>query len=333
MNNKKRTPLAYKERRIIESFRIEKKGFREIGRVLGRDHTVIQREVTRNSGNYLPYSADRAQLYADKRLLGKRKRLLEENEDLRNFVVSKLKEEWSPDQIAGYLKEQEHKPPGLISHESIYQYIYSNEGRQERLYKYLRTHRAKRRKWGSRKTGKINIPERISIHKRSEVINNRQRYGDWETDTVESKRGGRNHLSVQYERKSQLCRIHRIVDKTAKETKEAIIKSIDSLPLYLFLTLTYDNGTEGVEHVYIRDEFNIETYFCDEYASWQKGGVENLNKLIRQYFPKKTDFSKITDEEIYAVQEKLNNRPRKKLNYKTPNQVILEQIGGGAINA
>lgn len=332
MNNKKRAPLTYDERKIIESFRINRKGFREIGRALERDHTVIQREVNRNSGDYLPYSADRAQIYADKRLLGKKTRLLEENKELKIFVVSRLKEEWSPEQIAGCLKEQEHKPPGLISHESIYQYVYSNEGRQEKLYKYLRTNRAKRRSRGSRKSGKIKIPERISIHKRPEVVNNRERYGDWETDTVESKRGGSNHLSVQYERKSQLCRMNRIINKTAKETKEAIIKSIDSLPLYLFLSLTYDNGTEGVEHTYIRDEFNIETYFCDSYASWQKGGVENLNKLIRQYFPKKTDFSKITDEEIYTVQEKLNNRPRKKLNYKTPNQVILEQIGGGAIN-
>jgi IS30 family transposase len=331
MKNLKRQPLTYEERKIIEVLKVERKGLREIGRILDRDHTVIKRETERNSGNYFPYSADKAQLLSEQRLLGKKKTMVEENLELKKYVLQKLRKDWSPEQISGCLREEEYKPPGQISHETIYQYVYSVEGRQAKLYRHLRTGKIKRNKSGGRNAQKTKIPERVSIHERPEIANNRSRYGDWETDTIESKRNGKNHLSVQYERKSQLCRMNRIINKTSEETKEAIMKTIDSLPLYLFHTLTYDNGTEGVDHVKIREEFDIETYFCDPYKSWQKGGVENCNKLIRQYFPKGTDFSKVTDEEIYTVQEKLNNRPRKKLNYKTPNQIIKEQIEGATV--
>ena len=159
-------------------------------------------------------------------------------------------------------------------------------------------------------------------------MNAKTRYGDWESDTVESGRTGKGALSSHYERKSQTCRLHKLVNKQAEATNEALAKTRDSLPDYLFLTITFDNGMENIKHTELKQEFGIETYFCDPYCSWQKGGVENLNKLLRQYFPKKTDFSKITEEEIYAVQEKLNNRPRKSLNYRTPSQVLAELTGG-----
>jgi IS30 family transposase len=324
--SKKRKPLTYEERQIIESELIEKKSFRKIGAMLDREHTDISRELERNAGKLLPYSADRAQLHADKRLLGKKTKILETNLPLKKYVIDSLRNLNSPEQIAGRLRKQTTNPPGQVSHETIYKFVY--EGKE--LYKYLRTSRKKRRKRGKRKS-RNTILERISIHQRPEEVIAKSRYGDWESDTVESARSSKSGLSVQYERKSQLCRIHRVPNKKAEATNEAIMKTIDSLPLYLFKTLTLDNGTEGARHTEIRDEFEIETYFCDPYCSWQKGGVENLNKLIRQFFPKRTDFSKVSEEEIYVAQENLNNRPRKGLDYRTPNEVLAE-VTGGAIN-
>ena len=142
-------------------------------------------------------------------------------------------------------------------------------------------------------------------------------------------------MSVQYERKLMLVRIHKVKNGTAEETEQAISKSIDSLPTGLFKSLTWDNGKEGVCHTKVRDNYNIQNYFCDPYSSWQKGGVENLNGLIREYLPRETDMATITDEDVYLIQEKLNNRPRKKLGYLTPNKalaVALNQLTG-ALNS
>ena len=134
---------------------------------------------------------------------------------------------------------------------------------------------------------------------------------------------------MQYERKSQLARLHKITDKSAPETTEAIRDSIGSLPQYLWQSITFDNGLEGASHCQLKNDYQLKTYFGDAYAAWQKGGVENLNGLIRQSIPKGSDISKLTDDQIYAIQEKLNNRPRKSLNYLTPNQVIDQETGQG----
>jgi len=142
----------------------------------------------------------------------------------------------------------------------------------------------------------------------------------------------KNIVSTQYERKTMLCRLHKLPNKTAKETENAIVDSIESLPKDMWKTITRDNGTENANHLDTFNNFDIQSYYCDPYCSWQKGGDENLNKLVRQYLPKKADLSKVTNEDIYAIQEKLNNRPRKSLNYKTPNEVTAEYIKGGAIN-
>lgn len=149
--------------------------------------------------------------------------------------------------------------------------------------------------------------------------------GDWETDSmIFSKQ--KNTLSVQYERKTMLCRLAKLKSKEAAETERAIAESVESLPNELWQSITRDNGTENTKHLDTLNTFNIQSYFCDAYASWQKGGLKNLNKLIRQYLPRKTDMSKISHDEIYAIQEQLNNRPRKSLNYLTPNEVIAKYI-------
>ena len=212
-----------------------------------------------------------------------------------------------------------------ISHESIYHYIYEKDGKFEGWYKYLRQGESKRQKLHSRKKCGLRIPERVSVHLRPEYINKRERYGDWESDSVIYP-NQKPILSVQSERKSKLIRMHKAKDKSADETRNALVKTAESVPHQLFLSLTFDNGTEGTLHTEIKKEYGVDTYFCDPFASWQKGGVENANKLIRQYLPRNTDLSKLTDRDIYDIQEKLNNRPRKCLNYKSPNEVINEVV-------
>lgn len=322
--------ITYYEREQIELYLKMGKSQRWIGRRLYREHTDILREVARNSGAYLPYRAVHAQRLHDDRQKKKNKKKLEKlaYAKLREHVVNELSQDHSPDQIAGRLKSQPPKELAslTISHESIYQYIYSGAGRFEYLYPHLRTKRHKRqRRFDRKKHSKINIPERISIHLRPEEIDKKERVGDWETDSmIFSKQ--KNALSAQYERKTMLCRLTKLKNKEAEETENAIAQSIESLPNELWQSITRDNGTENAKHLKTLNAFNIQSYFCDTYASWQKGGVENLNKLIRQYLPRKTDMSKISHDEIYAIQERLNNRPRKSLNYLTPNEVIAKYI-------
>lgn len=200
------------------------------------------------------------------------------------------------------------------------------EGRFEYLYPHLRRGKPRRQKQRARKPRKTPILERISIHERPGIVEEKKRYGDWETDTMLCKKE-KEVVSVQYERKGQLVRIHKIPNKTAFETEMAIRDTMESVPRELRNTITYDNGTEGARHMNIRDDYMVETYFCDAYASWQKGGVENINGSIRQYIPKDANLSDMTKEDIYAIQERLNNRPRKGLGYLTPNEVIALQVG------
>jgi IS30 family transposase len=321
--------LTYYERQIIESKRRSKQSARTIAKFLGRDHSVVAREIKRNTGDHLPYTAVAAQRIAEGRDRKRSQKKLEKDSILKAYVVEQLKQDISPEQIAGILK---HQPPveligKELCHETIYQYIYNGYGQYEYLYPHLRRKKvARRQKRGSRKPQKVLIPERISIHERPGIAAEKTEYGHWESDTVLCKKQTAV-LSVQYEKKSQLVRIHKVANKSAPETKIALEQTIDSLPDTLFKTMTFDNGLEGVCHVAIRDEHEIETFFCDAYASWQKGGVENMNGLIRQYIPKDANLEIISDDDIYAIQEKLNNRPRKGLNYLTPNQVIAVEVG------
>lgn len=321
--------LKYYDRQKLEYWLRTKMSLRKIAKIIRKDVSVISREIARNSSGRKKYRADTAQGLCDKRKHKQHIGKLDKHHELKEFIEEKLSDDWSPEQIAGRLKEF---PPaelsGLtISHESIYYYIYTKAEKYKKLYKHLRTNRDKRKPQGTRKHNKINILDRISIHERPDEINQKIRYGDWESDTVEFQRKKNNpFLSVQYERKSQLVRIHKMKNKTSFETNNALIKSIESLPSYLFKTITFDNGTEGAEHMEIKNLFNVKTYFCDPFSSWQKGGVENMNKLIRQYLPRNIDIENITEKHILKIQEKLNNRPRKNLNYQTPNEAIQKCV-------
>ena len=322
--------ITYYERQIIESGVRCGKIHREIAKSLKRDRRVIDREIKRNNGECSKYTAVVAQRIADERQEKKHRKKLEKEEhaDLRAYVVEKLRQEESPEQIAGVLKDQppEHLQGKTISHESIYLYIYEGDGRFERLVQHLRRRHKKRQRRFSRKKQNNTIQSRISIHERPTIVDDRLRVGDWESDTMEGTKKDKVCLSVQFERRSKLVRLHRIENKSAQETINAIHATLDSLPEYLFKTMTFDNGTEGALHTTLRCEYGIHTYHCDAYCSWQKGGVENVIGLVRQYIPKKTPISTFSDDDIYAIQERLNNRPRKSPNYLTPNQVIAQFI-------
>ncbi len=274
---------------------------------------------------FLPYNARRAQLRAEREARKTNKRKLDKNQLLREFVAEKLTLDWSPEQIVGRLRELPPKElrKTNISVETIYQFVYSLERGTDGklLYHHLRRAQPKRIRQYSRKQAARKIPERVSIHQRPSLVG----YGHWESDTV----FGRKHqpLSVQYEKKSQLVRLHKLANQTAVANREAIQDSLDLLPASWAQTMTFDNGAENYEH----NKLNLKTYFCDPYSAWQKGGVENMNKLIRQYIPKKTDLNQISDKHIHAVQERLNNRPRKGLRYRTPNEIL--QYQGGALNS
>jgi IS30 family transposase len=316
--------LTFFEREKIETYLRMEKELLWIAEKLGRDYSVIRREVKRNTGEVLPYCAVDAQHYAERRKKNTNKRKLEKhgNEKLKKYVDDRLKDGWSPEEIAGRLAEY---PPDevasckdkTVSYESIYDYIYNGEGRFGGLYKFLRRKQCKRKKEKTRKQGlKTILKERVSIHQRPEVVGARERFGDWETDSVIFK--GKNILSVQQERKSKVCRLHKCEDKSALASEEALRDSIESLPAGMWLTITRDNGSENALH----QETEVPSFFCDTYSSWQKGGVENLNGLIREYFPKRSNLDTVTEERIYEIQEKLNNRARKCLNFLTPNEFL-----------
>lgn len=316
--------LTLYDRQKFEYWLRTKQSLRAIAKILRRDHSVLVRELKRNGdGKRKKYRADIAQRLSEQRTHKQHTGKLDKYPELKELVIEGLQKEWSPDVIAGKMKCEKRRQ--TISHESIYQYIYNRDGRYEGLYKYLRQAQPKRYKLHSRKKCKLRIPERISIHLRPEYINERKRYGDWESDSVIFSKQ-QTILSVQSERKSKLIRMHKLTNKTAEETKNALIRTAESVPHELFLSITFDNGTEGVKHTEIKQEYGVETYFCDPFASWQKGGVENANKLIRQYLPRSTNLSKLTDRDIYEIQEKLNDRPRKCLNYLSPNEVIHQVV-------
>lgn len=290
-------PLTFYERQRIEFYLRLKLKKREIGRKIGRNHSIIVRELKRNP-------------------LVKGYYLLSHGEE-------QLEKGFSPQQVAGRLKKS---PPAAlkgktISHESIYQYIYETVYGKH-FYHYLRRAKKKRQKrYSRRQRVKITIPERISIHARPLTVANKVRYGDWEKDLVEFRKQ-KECLSVPYERKSMLIRLKKVADKTAAESLNVLFYIIGSLPAALFRSMTFANGKENVCHTELKRSSAMATYFCDSYSAWQKGGVKNINGLIRQYLPRQTDLSKLTDEDIYEIQERLNNRPRKSLDYLTPNEII-----------
>lgn len=320
--------LTFYDRQRIEYY-LNFKGLslRIIAELVDRDHSVIIREITRHKPQFSPYSAELAQRAAERKSHHTNKRKIDKDWYLQRYVLSKLKLNWSPEQIAGRLIKY---PPLKLKKkhlcmETIYQYIYHQNDGEGAWYQYLRRAKKKRQKQHFRKSRLLAITGKISIHDRPKIINGKQRYGDWETDLICFGRA-KEAVSVQYERKAQFSQLTKINNKKASTNYEVLASLKERFSASLIKSITFDNGSENANHLQLKYDHNIRTYFCDSYASWQKGGVENMNGLLRYYLPKRTNPNTITDEQIRNIQELLNTRPRKKLGYKTPAEVIQNQI-------
>lgn len=312
--------LSLEERDKIAIWKAEGVPIREIGRRLGRDPGTISRELSRNSapinsGYYLPSKAqERAK--ARKKAAGYRPKL--KNKAIRDYVEFHLKIGWSPEIITGSLKR--NHPKLAISHEAIYQYIYDEA---PHLRKYLpRKHKKRWRKGHSRKHQKSLIPHRVSIAERAKQVNERIRFGHWESDTMEGRRTEKPALNVLVERKSRVVQLTKVMDRGAKATRKVIIDRLKNLSKRCRKSVTYDNGHENTEHYKTNRALKIRSYFCDPYSSWQKGTVEQSIGLVRRFIPKGWDISSVTPRHIAKIEYLLNHRPRKCLDFATPAEVF-----------
>lgn len=309
------THLTKEERDMIAVLKAKGVTISEISRDLGRHKSTISRELDRNApptnkGYYLSHKAQERAFY---RWSSTHKRERLKSQGIKEYVESKLKNGWSPEIIAGRLSIEE--PGKSISHEAIYQYIY--EAKKELVSCLVRRHRKRMLKGHSRKHQKSHIPNRVSISERPNGVNRRKRIGDWECDSMVSRKS-KTSLNVLADRKSRVTLIRKLRQKTASNTKLAILGSLRN---YISYTITYDNGSENTAHEEINKTLDISSYFCNPYHSWEKGTVENTIGLIRRWLPKKTDLAKISEAEIIEIENWLNNRPRKCLNYRTPLEV------------
>jgi len=287
-----------------------------IAAVINCHKSTISRELRRNRGlkGYRPYQAD--ELAYDRQCAAYRSRIAWQT---WQQVERLLGQDWSPEQIAGRLK-LEQQP--TVSHECIYLYVYADKRRGGTLHQHLRSQKKQRKRYsGYLRRGQI--PNRISIDKRPQIVANKGRLGDWEADTIVGARHKGGILSV-VERKSKLTRLRKLATKGAAEMKDNAILLLAPLAAKVH-TITVDNGKEFCEHELIAAGLNARLYFAHPYSSWERGLNENTNGLVRQYFPKKYEFARITNQDLQQVEDLLNNRPRKTLGYRTPNEVFFKQ--------
>jgi len=325
--------LSIEERERIQQGLWQHKSLRNIAKELNRQSSSIAREISRNLPPehflYTPrLSHERA--LKKRKSRGRTDRL--KNDAIREYVISHLKLRWSPEQISHRI--QEDIPGAYISHEAIYQYIYHQIHRQgygypkpgcQDLRIYLRRRKKRRTHKGQRRCQRIFRPRGVSINERPEIINERMRLGDWEGDTVESidHKPGVNTL---VERKTGVVFITKLKNKTSQATLEAVDDRLSSLPKKARYSLTTDNGPENQDWQETEAKVRLKCYFANAYHSWERGTNENTNGLVRDYFPKKTDFTTISQEQLNEVENLLNTRPRKRLGWLTPLEVFSKEL-------
>lgn len=247
---------------------------------------------------------------------------------VKAYVIEKLRLDWSPEQIEGRIARDFPNDSSMrISDETIYQYANSKEGKELGLIKHLRRGMPRRqRRYRLKGTSlKVSIPNRIGIQKRPGIVAARKRFGDWEGDTMKGTMIG-PAVNVVGDRRSRFALLKKIPDITAPVTRQALIKKLKPLPKTVRRTLTFDNGSENAEHEKTARTLGLNIYFCDSYASWQKGFVENLIGLIRQYLPKGRSLAPLTSRQLKQIQNRLNHRPRKSLNFRTPYEVLSNHL-------
>ena len=312
--------LTLEKRYQISALRKLGKNQSYIANEIGVHKATICRELSRNS--LTKYSAEAAHVTA--RIRHKKKpRKIRLTQTIKVYIGQKLKEHWSPQQISGRLHVDENQ---RISHETIYQYIYKNLRQGGTLYKNLRHQNKKYTRRSSQYKTRGQIKGRVSIEERPSIVETYSRIGDVEIDTVIGK-GHKGAIVTIVDRKSKFS-LFKIVDsKQALPVKNALIDLMNPIKDYIY-TVTSDNGKEFSFHKDVSEALDCGFYFCHPYRSCERGLNENTNGLLRQYFPKGTDFTTITDKQIVEAQERLNHRPRKALEYKTPFEVFFGTIVG-----
>ena len=301
---------------------------REIARRIGRAASTVSREVSRNGGRrrYRAAEADEAAFDRARRpktcKLGQQPRL-------QRMVAKKLSLEWSPEQIAGWLKRTYPDDELLhVSHETIYRslFIQTRGVLKRELIKHLRSRRRMRhgKQFTTKGQPRGRIIDAVSIHERPPAIEDRAIPGHWEGDLIAGS--ANTHIATLVERQSRFTMLLKLDGKDTQTVVSALIKQIKRLPVELRKSLTWDRGSEMAQHKQLTIATNLKLYFCDPQSPWQRGTNENTNRLLRQYLPKKTDLSIHTQAELNQIAKKLNQRPRKTLGYQTPAEKLQESV-------
>jgi transposase, IS30 family len=307
------------ERDKIAVLKAKGLSIREISKRLHRNPSTISRELKRNrwGNNYVAIHAQRVSV---KRKSRTNKTHPKKAVWVYSYALEKLKEGWSPEQIAGRLELEKGRK--IIHWESIYRWIYDPHNKNKRLWEYLPRKQKKRHNKYGRKVIKVRIPNRISIHDRDKNIDLRKTFGHWEADSIIGRQTKGKVIHTEVERKSRYLEALVINSKTSLDTIQAQKQIFNQFPAK---TVTMDNGNEFVKHQEL-NKLGVQTYFADPYCSGQRGTNENTNGLIRRYLPKKTSFNNLTQEELDDIVWEINNRPKKVLNFFTPQEVFLKEL-------
>lgn len=314
--------LSESERDRIGVLRAAGHSLNAIAHCLNRARTTIWRELKRNalpSGGYSPVHAGGGYI-----LRRQREAALEKDKRLQNFVVDRLAEGWSPEQIAGWLKTGAEPTLRTLGCETIYAFIYRASQKAAGLWRYL-ARRHKRRKPAKARPSRDTIKDRASIHERPAIVETRTEAGHWEGDLIICKRT--RPVLVLHERKSRLTLATRLSGKTAAETISIMLAVFGRIDKSLRKSITFDNDTAFARHNLLRSIHGMKTWFCDAYASWQKGGVENANGRLRRWLPRDIDLDALSESDIQEIVLTANLTPRKCLGYQTPFQAILAECG------
>jgi len=317
--------LSYAEREKIALLKNEGKSTREVAKILVRGISTIYNELRRNQAPPGCYWPDRAQIQYDRRR-HRRGCVIDQVPELKNFIESKLRcNFWTPEQISGWLK---HRQVELlyVCHEAIYQWIYRKPQKNEKLWKFLPRYKAKRGLRKSKGKGEVRIiPNRTSIHERPKEVEGLQEFGHWEGDLMSYQKNSQ-HMLVLRERQTMQTLSVPLPNKKAISTKDHIINLLGNIPFRARKTLTLDNGGEFARHTDVTTTLGIETYFCDPYKSWQKGGVENTNGRLRRDLPRKTNLKEMSQEDFDEILDNYNSTPRKRLGWLTPSEAFQQNL-------
>ena len=323
------THLTPFERGIVEFLYRAHRSIRFIARVVKRSPSTISRELKKNVNARGKYHAVKAQQrYIDERKKCVKPRKLDTNTELREYVTRNLEQEqWSPEQIADTVhREYSWDQSMRVCYETIYTFIYRDKRYGGDLFKHLRQAHRTRRRRGNSKGKRGQIKNRVSINLRPKGASNRSRNGHWEGDTIV----GKNHqggVVTLNERRLGYLLAAPIANRKVVTVNRAIIECFFHIPKHLRRTLTLDNGLEFAGFKSLEEHLGLDIYFADPYSPWQRGSNENLNGLIRQYLPKGSDLTTLTQHHLKTITQKLNNRPRKRLNYQSPARLMSVALG------